>query len=64
MLIKSVLVLKYFDRIIDQARRAALATLLQNEQLIYEEEFRRNGKALYKDLSQINPQSTPIDLYR
>ncbi len=64
MLIKTVLVLKYFHRIIDQARRAALATLLQNEQLVYEEEFRRNGKALYKDLSQINPQSTPLDLYR
>jgi hypothetical protein len=41
-----------------------LATLLQDEQLIYEQEFRRNGKALYKDMSQINPQCTPLDLYR
>jgi len=45
-------------------RRAALATLLQNEQLGYEEEFRRNGQALYKDLSQINPPPLPRDLYR
>ncbi|CAF0794415.1 unnamed protein product [Rotaria sp. Silwood1] len=46
------------------ARRAALATLLQNEQQIYEQEFHSRGKALYKDMYQIDPQCTPLDLYR
>ncbi|CAF0721641.1 unnamed protein product [Rotaria sp. Silwood1] len=46
------------------ARRAALATLLQNEQQIYEQEFHNRGKALYKDMYQIDPQCTPLDLYR
>ncbi|CAF3334927.1 unnamed protein product [Rotaria sp. Silwood1] len=47
-----------------KARRAALATLLQNEQQIYEQEFHNRGKALYKDMYQIDPQCTPLDLYR
>lgn len=47
-----------------KARRAALATLLQQEQSMYEQEFYRLGKALYKDTTQIDPQSTPLDLYR
>ncbi|CAF0887918.1 unnamed protein product [Rotaria sordida] len=46
------------------ARRAALATLLQNEQRVYEQEFYSKGKALYKDMYQIDPQCTPLDLYR
>jgi len=41
-----------------------LATLFQQEQQIYEEEFRRRGLALYKDTKQIDPQTTPLDLYR
>ncbi|CAF2307940.1 unnamed protein product [Rotaria sp. Silwood2] len=46
------------------ARRAALATLLQNEQRVYEQEFYSKGKALYKDMYQMDPQCTPLDLYR
>ncbi|CAF0994392.1 unnamed protein product [Rotaria magnacalcarata] len=45
-------------------RRAALATLIQNEQRGYEQEFQRKGMAVYKDMYQLDPQCTPLDLYR
>ncbi|CAF4465687.1 unnamed protein product, partial [Adineta steineri] len=46
------------------ARQAALATLLQNEEIMYEQEFRNTGMALYKDMTQVDPQYGALKLFR
>ncbi|CAF1149039.1 unnamed protein product [Adineta steineri] len=46
------------------ARQAALATLLQNEEVMYEQEFRNTGMALYKDMTQVDPQYGALKLFR
>ncbi|CAF0888085.1 unnamed protein product, partial [Didymodactylos carnosus] len=45
------------------ARKAALSMLLADEQQTYENELWYHGKAIYKDMTIINPKCLPSDLY-